>query len=184
MENNLLLEKQLIERCRNGESAAFSQLVKIYRRQLFTYLWKLCGDKSEAEDLFQETLIKAWKGIGRYRHEDKFSSWLFSIAHNAAMDSHRKNKVRMNVFVTDELRAADYNNPHTQLVANELRGILDEAINSLPEKQKQVFLLREHGDMTFKEIAETTNEPLNTVLGHMHYAVSKLKKALRIKNVI
>lgn len=183
MENNLL-EKQLIERCRSGESSAFSQLIKIYRKQLFTYLWKLSGDKFEAEDLFQETLIKAWKGILKYKHEDKFSSWLFSIAHNVAMDSHRKIKVRSNVFATEELRTADHNTPLSELVANELKDILEQAINSLPEKQKRVFLLREHSDMTFKEISELTNEPLNTVLGHMHYAVERLKKALRIKNVI
>lgn len=61
---------------------------------------------------------------------------------------------------------------------------MGEIVNNLPEKQKQVFLLREHGDMTFKEIAELINEPLNTVLGHMHYAVEKIKRALRKKDAI
>lgn len=183
MENNLL-ENQLIKRCRSGESSAFTELIKIYKKQLFTYLWRLCGDKLEAEDLMQETLIKAWKGILSYKHESKFSSWLFTIAHNVVMDYYRKSKVRSSIFVTDELRATDYNNPHTELIRNELREIIECAVNSLPDKQREVFLLREHSGMTFKEISVATKEPLNTVLGHMHYAMEKLKKALRVKNVI
>ncbi|MGE5400273.1 MAG: RNA polymerase sigma factor [Syntrophothermus sp.] len=183
MENKL--EHQLIERCRKGESQAFSQLIKLYRRQLYSYLWRLCGSRGLADDVFQDTLIKVWKGIDRYDHKDKFSSWLFSIAHNVAIDALRKYKVRSNIIHTDEIHLyGTDSNPCSELIGAELQEIMGEIVNNLPEKQKQVFLLREHGDMTFKEIAELINEPLNTVLGHMHYAVEKIKRALRKKDAI
>lgn len=179
-----LIENQLVEKSRNGDTQAFAQLIKLYRKQLVTYLWKLGGSMPEAEDLFQETLIKVWEGLPGYRHQNKFSSWLFSIAHNVAMDALRKNKTRSSLFSRDDVQPMELNTPHTDYEARELQGILNDALESLNEKQKRVFLLREHGDMTFKEISELTKEPLNTVLGHMHYAVEKLRKKLRVKNVI
>ncbi|MCU7492302.1 MAG: RNA polymerase sigma factor [Bacteroidota bacterium] len=183
MEN--ILEDLLIEKCRRGEEDAFRELVKIYRRQLYSYLWRLTGDKMQAEDAFQETLIKVWKAIGKYDHRDRFSSWLFSIAHNAAMDSIRKNRARINLFQADEVEMhSSGSNPYSECVGNELKEIMEKIIGGLPEKQRQVFLLREHGGMSFKEISEATGEPLNTVLGHMHYAVEKIKRALRKKNAI
>lgn len=180
-----ILEDILIEKCRKGEQAAFRELVKLYRKQLYSYLCRLCGDRMQAEDAFQETLIKVWKAIGRYDHKDRFSSWLFAIAHNAAMDSIRKNNLRKCFVTSDEIQMhSSEGNPYSECVNNELKDILDGIIGSLPEKQKQVFLLREHSGMSFKEIAELTGEPLNTVLGHMHYAVEKIKRALRKKNAI
>ncbi|MGE5432617.1 MAG: RNA polymerase sigma factor [Syntrophomonadaceae bacterium] len=183
MEN--ILEELLIEKCRRGEQEAFRELVKIYRRQLYSYLWRLTGDRMQAEDAFQETLIKVWKAIGKYDHKDRFSSWLFSIAHNAAMDSIRKDNKRKSLIQSDEIDMhSSESNPYTECVGSELKEILDRIIAGLPEKQKQVFLLREHSGMSFKEISLTTGESLNTVLGHMHYAVDKIKRALRKKNAI
>ncbi|MGE5350938.1 MAG: RNA polymerase sigma factor [Acidobacteriota bacterium] len=183
MEN--ILEDLLIERCRRGDEEAFRTLVKIYRRQLYSYLWRLTGDRIQAEDAMQETLIKVWKAIGKYDHRNRFSSWLFSIAHNAAMDSVRKNKARMSFIQSDEIEMhSSESNPYSECVSNELKEILERIIGGLPEKQRQVFLLREHGGMSFKEISEATGESLNTVLGHMHYAVEKIRRALRKKNAI
>lgn len=184
MEN--ILEELLIEKCRRGEHSAFRELVKVYRRRLYSYLFRLTGgDRIMAEDAFQETLIKVWKAIGKYDHKDKFSSWLFSIAHNAAMDQVRKSNLRKSFFKPEELEMQpSESNPYSECVGNELREILDRIVGGLPEKQKEVFLLREHGGMSFKEISEVTGQPLNTVLGHMHYAVDKIKRALRKKNAI
>ncbi len=130
-----------------------------------------------AEDLFQETLIKVWKGLTNYNEQNKFSSWLFSIAHNVAVDSARSKDVRNKYMLpNDSYSYQSISNPHTDFVANETRKILMSAVNTLPDKQKEVFLLRLHSGMQFKEIAEITKQPLNTVLGHMHYAVSKIRK--------
>jgi len=132
-----------------------------------------------AEDLFQETLIKVWKGFKSYNERNKFSSWLFSIAHNVAVDSIRRESAKPQVGSFEDAQIfAEDNNPHTAFVEKETTELVMAAVSTLSEKQKQVFLLRQHSDMTFKEISEATNQPLNTVLGHMHYAVSGIRKKL------
>ena len=132
-----------------------------------------------AEDLFQETLIKVWKGFKSYNEQNKFSSWLFSIAHNVAVDSIRKESAKPPVRSYDDVQTfASDNNPHSNFVEKETNELVMAAISTLSDKQKQVFLLRQHSDMTFKEISEVTNQPLNTVLGHMHYAVTGIRKKL------
>ncbi|RJP70834.1 MAG: sigma-70 family RNA polymerase sigma factor [Ignavibacteriales bacterium] len=180
---NKNMETDLIDACLKGNMNSFSFLVKSYKKPLFTYLFRLCGNKDYAEDMLQETLLKVWQNLKKYNEQNKFSSWLFSIAHNVAVDTLRKRKVRNNIIYMDEIHEPDNNlNPFTILIAKESGAKISNAINKLPEKQKQVFLLRQHGEMTFKEIAELLKEPINTVLGHMHYAVDKLRKELTEKD--
>jgi RNA polymerase sigma-70 factor, ECF subfamily len=173
-------ENELILRSKKDDSTAFGELCKMYKKQLYTYLVRMVGDRENAKDVLQETLIKAWRGLKKYDEQNKFSSWLFTIAHYSALDY-----LRMRSFANNHEEFADqpgshhYENPFTLIVANETNEIINKFIKNLPEKQKHVFLLRQHGDMSFKEISELTNEPLNTVLGHMHYAVKKLRKLLK-----
>jgi len=127
-----------------------------------------------AEDIFQEG-----KGIKSYNDQNKFSSWLFSIAHNTAIDSIRSASVRNRTSsLEDTNEYSGKNNPYESLVEKETYEMIMLSVNELPENQKNVFLLRQHGELTFKEIAKTMGQPLNTVLGHMHYAVSKIRKKL------
>ena len=162
-----------------NDAAAFGKLIQGYRAQLFSYLHRLCGDRMTAEDLFQETLIKVWKGFNSYNERNKFSSWLFSIAHNVAVDSIRRESAKSKVSSFEDVQTlASDNNPHNTFVEKETNELIMEAVSTLSEKQKQVFLLRQHSDMTFKEISEATNQPLNTVLKHMHYAVTGVRKKL------
>lgn len=178
---DLISESILIERCRNGESAAFGQLVKLYRKKLFSYLYRFSGDKNLSEDIFQEILIKVWRSLPKYNEQNKFSSWLFSIAHNTTLDMLRK-KHKDKMF--DEMENAEEipgnGNPHSILIEKESEEKLLKAIEILPVKQREVFLLRINGELTFKEIAEITGEPLNTVLSHMHYSIKKIKKFIGV----
>ncbi|UCH64396.1 MAG: sigma-70 family RNA polymerase sigma factor [Ignavibacterium sp.] len=175
--SEIKLKEQLLKRCRSNDQAAFGSLINLYRKQLFSYLLRLSGNKMLAEDLFQETLIKVWKGLNKYNEQNKFSSWLFSIAHNVAVDSARSKEVRnKHMSSSDNYTYQSSSNPHSDFVETETREILMSAVDTLPEKQKEVFLLRLHSGMQFKEIAEITKQPLNTVLGHMHYAVSKIRE--------
>ncbi len=179
------MEDQLILRCKQGDSSAFGELIKGYKKQLFTYLVRLSGNSTMAEDLFQDTLIKAWKGLPAYKEQNKFSSWLFSIAHNIAIDAHRKNKVKEKIYSENNIEVSLVHTNHlAELEDRELKEMIIESLELLPEKQRNVFLLRQHSGMSFKEIAEATGQNLNTVLSHMNYAVKKLRKILREKNVI
>lgn len=174
------LEPKLISQCIMGDPHAYSRLIAHYQQNLLTFLTRMCNDKNQAEDLFQETLIKVWRNFPKYDHRHKFSAWLFGIARNVAIDALRKKKVHSVINYTDEV--PEYSDPHDvagEVEAEELHNDLLDAINKLPEKQREIFLLRQHSHMSFREIAAATNQPLNTVLGHMHYAMTKLKKVLR-----
>ncbi|KAA3618209.1 MAG: hypothetical protein DWQ05_09225 [Calditrichaeota bacterium] len=174
------LEYKLISQCWSGDGEAFARLIAKYKQQLLTFLWRMCGDKTQADDLFQETLVKAWRNMPNYDHRNKFAAWLFGIARNVAIDALRRKKIQARIQYTNELpEHTDFRDAASEIEAREMENHLLLAINSLPEKQREVFLLRQHSEMTFKEIARETKQPLNTVLGHMHYAVNKLKKAIR-----
>ena len=178
-----MLEKQLIDKCKAGDGEAYRDLINIYRNKLFGYLWRFSESKFIAEELFQETLIKAWKGIRKYDHQKKFSSWLFTIAHNVAMDILRSKKRdhNRNRF-NDTEDSVVMITPEDMLIKKETVELINNSIANLSEKQRRVFLLRQNGEMSFREIAETMNEPLNTVLSHMRYAIRKIKKQVDSEN--
>ncbi len=173
-------EISLIAKCKGGDEAAFSMLMEIYKGKLYGYLIKITGDSEMAKDLLQNVLIKCWKGMKRYNEQNKFSSWLFSIAHNTAIDGVRKkNRNSKEVNFEEIENSHSGEDPHNKIIHDETKAIINRIVNKLPEKQKEVFLLRTHGELTFKEIAELMKEPLNTVLSHMHYAVKKLRKEMK-----
>ncbi len=173
------LENRLIERSGKGDAEAFKELIELYRRRLYSYLIKLSGNRMTADDIFQETLIKVWKNIKRYDERQKFGSWLFSIAHNCSIDYLRKKKLSEATFTELKEESALSNEAHELFTTKEFRERLDMELSRLPFKQRQVFFLRQFGELSFKEIADITKEPINTVLSHMHYAVTKLRTALR-----
>jgi len=178
-----MLENLLIEKCNNGDGEAFRQLMKPYKAKLYGYLYRFAGSQTTAEEMFQETLIKVWNAFSRYNERQKFSSWLFTIAHNVAIDILRKRKnMNKETGFGDYEKGENENNPEELLIRDETMMMISKAVENLSEKQKAVFMLRQHGDLSFKEIAEATGEPLNTVLSHMRYAIRKVRKIIEDKN--
>ena len=178
--NKNALETDLIKKCRAGDTGAFGELINFYRKSLFTYLLRMCRDKMTAEDLFQDTLLKIWKAMEHYNEQQKFSSWIFTIAHNVSIDTFRTKKLRHRIaYLNEDSEVVSEVTPHTEMVALESKVTFEKAVENLPDEQRRVFLLRQHSGMTFKEIAATMNQPINTVLSHMHYAVKKLRKMLK-----
>jgi len=174
-----MLETELIENCRAGDGEAFRKLINAYQKQLFGYLWRLGGSQYVAEEMFQETLIKVWKGFTHYNNKNKFSSWLFTIAHNTAIDYIRKKKKINNEIKIDDNNLKVYSDtPDKEIIKKEKLDRIDKAICGLTQKQKEVFLLRQHSGMKFKKIAKITDQPTNTVLSHMSYAIKKIRKEI------
>ncbi len=180
-------DAELIRAYQNGETEAFATLVRKYQRPLFTFLLRLVGNRQSAEDLFQDTFLRVLRALPQYEEDGRFSGWLFGIANNLAVDLLRRRRVQRSYFLNDEealASAVDYQNAtDAEVESAEIMRLAEDALRQLPEKQRQVFLLRQHGDLSFKEIAELLGEPLNTVLSHMHYAVTKLRKQLRCADV-
>lgn len=178
-----MLENQLIDKCITGDGEAFRRLMANYNARLFGYLCKFSDSQDTTDDMFQETLIKAWKGIRKYDERKKFSSWLFTIAHNVAIDSLRIRKSKNNFVGLEEAKGNVFSTgPDEDVIKEETITMINKSVENLSEKQKMVFMLRQQSEMSFKEIAKTTKEPINTVLSHMRYAVKKIRKQLDGEN--
>ena len=178
-------DSELIQQFQKGDTAAFEILVRRYERPLFTFLLRLTRDRHKAEDLFQDTFLRILKALPGYQEKGKFSNWLFRIANSVVIDAGRKDQVRRRNFLNDEQKVYEAEGhaepPDRAVERSELLNQVEEALASLPEKQRRVFLLRQHGDLRFKEIAEILDQPLNTVLSQMRYAVAKLRNTLSVE---
>ena len=163
-----------------GKDKAFETLFKRYKVPLFSFIVRFVGDRKSAEDLFQQTWLKALNALPQYEERGSFPGWLFGIANNCCVDYVRSKtrELRDESFreaSLDTLPACE-DNPAKILEKKESLQWLKRSVNLLPLEQKQVVLLRIYGDLQFKEIAKLLRVPLNTVLARMHYAVRNLRK--------
>ena len=174
-------DAQWVKAYQRGDARAFNRLYDQYERPLFSYLLKMIGDRSRTEDVFQQCWMKVIKALPDYREQQRFGSWLFGIAHHAAIDAIRQAKTQRTDDQASELLdnpPADTATPESLLVVQEDQARLQAAIERLPDSQRSVVLMRLQAELSFKEIAEIEHCSINTVLGRMHYAVNNLKKLL------
>lgn len=168
-----------------GQESAFGLLLERHRSRVFTTILLIVRDEEVAEDLLQDTFIKAihtMKG-GRYNEEGKFAPWICRIAHNLAIDSFRRNKRTPHISLSDNDRLANTltiadDGPDDVLAREETHARLRALIQELPAAQKEVLLMRHYGDMSFQEIADATGVSINTALGRMRYALINLRKKM------
>jgi RNA polymerase sigma-70 factor (ECF subfamily) len=174
---------------RAGEVRAFHELVQRHRAPVFNFLVRLLGDRARAEDLLQETWLKVVRSASSYETRAKFTTWLYTIARNLCVDASRRDRYR----VADSLdapvggdderdlseRVADGGaTPERSAHGGQLRKAIEVALAKLPAEQREVFLLREYSGVAFKEIAEVTGTPENTVKSRMRYALEGLRRYL------
>lgn len=175
----------LIQRYLAGDGNAFPVLYARYRELLFNYLNGLLSYNSfTADDLFQQTWIRALDNLGKYREQQQFSAWLLRIAHNLVIDHFRKNQSKLRYeagSLNDENNFIDppqkNGEPWRDMSNSELGKAIREALEELSPDLREVFLLRQE-ELSFKEIAEIQNSSINTVLGRMQYALKNLRKLL------
>ncbi len=190
MTTPLISDGVLIKSYIDGNNAAFETLLKRHRTRILSSIYLLVGDRYLAEDIFQETFIKVIHSIqhGKYNHEDKFLPWALRIARNMSIDSIRSRK-RMPVVVDTDGRdvfdamGISVNSQEDQRVAKDEIEILKQWIWELPEDQREVLILRQYADLSFKEIAALTETNINTCIGRMHYAILNLRKKMQ-KSVV
>jgi RNA polymerase sigma-70 factor (ECF subfamily) len=175
------------------DDQAFRRLVERHQDRIFGYLMGMVKDRAVANDLFQETferVIKAMQGErGSYDPQGQWLSWVMSIARNAAIDHTRRQKKWKEVpQEEDDGRSfwdtLEDDSPYAdeQLHRAEQREWLDEHIEQLAPEQKEVLLLRQETDLTFREIAELQDVSINTALGRMRYALKNLRKMMEASN--
>ena len=185
-------DRELVVQALSGDQRAYSRLVHKYRSKLTYHIKRTVGAnrKYELDDLVQEAFAKAFKALHTYSTDYAFSTWLYKIATNHAIDYRRKKRLQTSSIHRPiqtkegamELDLPDDTyRPDRHIIRSQQRDILSRAIDQLPEKYKRVIVLRHQKEMSYADIAETLNLPLGTVKAHIFRARSALYKYLRGK---
>lgn len=173
-----------------GDQPSYRAIMKKYHDQVYNLLYRMVHDKDEVEDLTQEAFIKAFQSLQNFNEEFAFSTWLYKIATNNCIDYIRKKKLK--TFSIDkpiESTDGDYTfeipdstfEPDRSMIARQKSKALEEAVNALPEKYRQVILMRHTEDKDYQEIADELELPLGTVKAHIFRAREILYKKLKKK---
>jgi len=190
MTKTKLSDSSLISLYKKGNEEAFSFLVKKYSPKVYSAVYFIVKDKYLAEDITQEVFIKIIKTIknNKYNEEGKFQPWMMRIAHNLSIDHFRKEKKHPKITLNNgndifnSLMFSE-NNAESNQENKESKKLLQQLIKGLPKKQKEVLVMRHFMEMSFQEIAESTNVSINTALGRMRYALINLRKKLKTKPI-
>jgi RNA polymerase sigma-70 factor (ECF subfamily) len=185
-------DEMLMVRYQRGERAAFAELVRRHSRPIYNFVLRQLRVPSVAEDVTQDVFMRLVQNAAEFKHEARFLTWLYAIARNLCLDQLRKISHRRHASL-DQPTADDAKgqtlldsisdpNPQTSAERNalssEVRSSIVRAVDSLPDDQREVFLLREVANLPFRDIAEITGVPENTVKSRMRYALDRLKDAL------
>ena len=184
-------DQEVVVLAKSGKDAAYRELVRRYERPVFSLIYRMVRDRELAEDLAQETFVKALNAIESYRPEFKFSSWIFKIANNAAIDHLRRRELDTlsldgspNAETADAVEATALQvsdrteTPLEELEARELGGAIEVAIGRLRPEYRACILLRHVEGRPYEEIAEMLSLPLGTVKTYIHRARNELRQAL------
>lgn len=180
-------DEALLDAFRAGDASAFEALLNRYRTSLFNYLFRMTRNRAEAEELFQDVFLKVVERADEFRGESRFATWLYAIARNRSIDHSRRMSFRRHQSL-DTTNSPDgvpriekIPSPRRTERRTEERLVeekIGEAVESLPDDQREVFLLRQVQGLSFKEIAIVVDAPVNTVKSRMRYALERLQEAL------
>ena len=185
-------DERLISLYVDGCNAAFDELLDRYKQSVYSYIRYTVKDDGFADDIFQETFIKAITTIkqGRYYENGKFLAWIMRIAHNLIVDHYRQEKLE-NVQSADSEDSDIYNRKEysaatieDELIQHQTRLDVKRLISSLPLSQREVIFMRYYQNMSYKEIAEATMVSINTALGRMRYALMNMRRYADEKRII
>lgn len=181
-----LTDVELVQMTLKGQTRGLDELVRRYLNPLYRFVLRLCGDTTTAEDLVQDSFLKAWRKLGSFQQDRSFKTWLFTIARNTTFDYLKKKKSIPFSSLDeqpDEEAFVDQIEDDKPLVTELLErkvqtDIVEAGLAELPLPSRTVILLHDGEDMTFQEIADTTKESLNTVKSRYRRAIILLRKRL------
>ena len=182
---NTLADGELVLTAVSGREAAFEELVRRYQRPIASYVYRMVGDYDAALDLTQEVFIKVYNSLARYRSEFKFSTWIYKIAHNTAIDHLRRHTVRDQIMTSggDGTRSeiaieSRRLTPEQESEREERRSEIESVVQSLPAAYRDLIVLRHSHDLSYDEIAEVTGLPLGTVKNRLFRAREAMRDLL------
>jgi RNA polymerase sigma-70 factor (ECF subfamily) len=184
-------DEMLMVRYQRGDREAFAELVRRYKRPIFNFVLRQLRTPALAEDLTQETFLRVVQNAAEFKHESRFSTWIYTITRNLCVD-HARRAVHRRHASLDQPSAQSDDRPLIESVADahprssvertvtssRVADCIVRAIDTLPDEQREVFLLREVAGLSFKDVAEVTGIGENTVKSRMRYALDRLQQAL------
>ena len=189
---NVLSDRALLNNYLSGDRSAISELIERHSQRVRNYIGMMVKDDDIANDIFQETFIKAVQVIdeGRYVDSGKFLSWVLRIAHNRVLDFFRREKASKQVNESeagyDLIGTMRFSEPTAEdnIVLSEVEQTVRNLIDQLPDEQQEVVRLRYYSKLSFQEIAEQTEVSINTALGRMRYALINLRRMIKENNIV
>ncbi len=187
-----LCDEDLMLAFRDGDASAFEELVTRHKRGLFNFLLRSVHNQSRAEELLQEVFLRVIRAKDRYQRTARFTTWIYTIARNLCVDESRRQKFRRTIpleakrkgrseegglSILDVTEAAQVGTDAAS-EAPKIRARVAAAIENLPDDQREVFVMRQFGGLSFKQIGEAVGAPENTVKSRMRYALEKLRADL------
>ena len=185
-------DEQLISLYVDGKNEAFDALLERHKDRLFMYIYHAVKNEDVANDIFQDTFVKAIMTIkqGRYVENGHFPAWITRIAHNHIIDHYRQLKAEnlqstdddeVNILNRKELSAQTIED---DIITSQIHNDVKRLIKALPDSQREVLVMRYYKNMSFKEIADTTGVSINTALGRMRYAILNLRRIAEEHDII
>jgi RNA polymerase sigma-70 factor (ECF subfamily) len=186
-------DESLMIRYQRGDRHAFTILVRRHQSALFNFAVRQIGAPPVAEEVVQEAFVRVVQNAAEFKHEARFTTWIYTIVRNLCIDHLRKRALRRHPSLDESARGSSGENDGPSLgertedpkasvereaTGRELAVKIAAAVEALPDDQREVFLLREGSNLPFKEIAEITGVPENTVKSRMRYALERLQQAL------
>jgi RNA polymerase sigma-70 factor, ECF subfamily len=183
-------DRELVAIAVNGFDGSFEELVRRYQRPIAAYVYRMVGNYESALDLTQEIFIKVYNSLSRYRAEFKFSTWIYKIAHNAAVDHLRRSSTREQSLVAGtesdsfELPIESANlTPEQESERKERRGEIESVVRALPANYRELIILRHSQDLSYEEIVEVTGLPLGTVKNRLFRAREMMRQQFVDKGI-
>ncbi|MBQ7945177.1 MAG: sigma-70 family RNA polymerase sigma factor [Bacteroidales bacterium] len=186
-------DESLVEMFANGNNQAFDILLDRHKDKVYNYILLIVRNREMAEDIFQETFMRAIMTIkqGRYMENGKFSAWICRIAHNQIIDAYRRERNEKTVS-NEEYEDMDLfndaklceENIEDKMVREQVLKDVNNLMLHLPDEQREVVYMRYYQDLSFKEIADITGVSINTALGRMRYAVMNMRRMAQEKDLL
>ena len=178
-----LSDFEVIEKVLIGEKELFQLLIRRHNQLLFRVIRSYIDKEKDVEDVMQDTYIKAYQKLFQFRHDAKFSTWLVQIGINEALQRKRRSKANQTLdieqaFLINQLEDTSAMNPENEIIHAQSKAFVEKAINTLPEKYKIVYMLREVEQFSMAEISESLNLSDSNVKVRLHRAKQKIKKQL------
>lgn len=181
-----LTDSELVEIVRNSDQERYGEIIERYQGKLFAYLFRLIGSRDEAQDILQDVFLKAYRNLQSYDTARKFSSWVYRIAHNEAVNFIKRRALKRFIpwediaATKDKLEMMSFEEGADKAwLRKEIGKEVNEALDKMPFKYKQVLVLRYFSDKSYEEISEILGKPMNTVGTLISRAKQKLSEELK-----